>query len=164
MSLHAFIAYLKYTWKAKGRHGTHSPFVYDLVDHVLLDKGPLKKQYNIHCPGLELKYENLLCRIAAYYNYDNIVCLPGPINNQPSMFLINTEPGTWLNLLAENIQLLQNDSMIVVSDIHKTTAHSSAWRKLATYNHVRMSIDLFGIGVLLFKQEFKERQHFTLKY
>ena len=27
--------YIKYRWKAKGRHGIHSPFVYDLLDNCL---------------------------------------------------------------------------------------------------------------------------------
>ena len=162
--MHAFIAYLKYTWTAKGRHGTHSPFVYDLVDHVLLDKGPLKKQYNINCAGLELKYENLLCRIAAHYNYEDIICLPGIVNNQVDMLVINGEPGAWSALFDENLRLLKNESLVVVGGIHKTAAHSSSWKKLIAHNHVRMSIDLYGIGLLLFKKEFKELQHFVLKY
>lgn len=35
------VEYIKYRWKAKGRHGIHSPFVYDLMDKclkVLIDK------------------------------------------------------------------------------------------------------------------------------
>lgn len=34
------LEYIKYRWKAKGRHGTHSPFVYDFVDHCLSIKIP----------------------------------------------------------------------------------------------------------------------------
>ena len=166
MTLHAFIEYLKYTWQAKGRHGTHSPFVYDLIDHVLLDKSLLKKEYLVKCPGLDLKYENLLCRIAAYYNYKNIVSLPA--TNTPNapvdMLLINTEPGIWAGLLNDHLNILNNESAVIITGIHKTVAHSNFWKKLTADNNVRMSIDLYGIGLLLFKEEFKEKQNFTLKY
>lgn len=35
MTLHAFIQYVKYRWKAKGRHGVHSPFVYKFIEDGL---------------------------------------------------------------------------------------------------------------------------------
>ncbi|OSZ82734.1 hypothetical protein CAP35_05585 [Chitinophagaceae bacterium IBVUCB1] len=35
MTLHAFIQYLQYRWKAKTRHGIHSPFVYAFIDNCL---------------------------------------------------------------------------------------------------------------------------------
>lgn len=31
--MNSVLEYIKYRWNAKGRHGTHSPFIYDLVDN-----------------------------------------------------------------------------------------------------------------------------------
>ena len=37
------VEYIKYLWNAKGRHGTHSPFIYEFVDKCL----SIKKEKNI---------------------------------------------------------------------------------------------------------------------
>ncbi len=38
MTLHALIQYIRYKWKAKTRHGIHSPFVYAFIDDCLAKK------------------------------------------------------------------------------------------------------------------------------
>ncbi len=169
MTLHAFAEYLKYKWRAKNRHGIHSPFVYDLIDHVLLDKGGIAAASIIKSPGLALAYENLVSRIAAYYHYKRIVVLPvadeQPMPQQADLILLGeVAPAQWLQLMDKYCEVLTNDGAVIVSHIHKTKEHSLAWKKICAHNNVRMSIDLYGIGLLFFKKEFKEQQHFILKY
>ncbi len=166
MSLHAVTKFLQYKWRAKSRHGIHSPFVYDLIDHVLLDKGPIDRTHIIKSPGLSLTYENLISRIAAYYGYKTILSLPLTGKPQQADLLLfnETAPGEWQQLLNEYYPILTNESAVIVSHIHKTREHSTAWKKLCAHDSVRMSIDLYGIGLFFFKKEFKEKQHFILKY
>jgi len=167
MALHAFVEYLKYIWKAKGRHGVHSPFVYDMVEHVLRDKEIIDKTYRVDCPDIPLKYENLVSRIAAYYNYKNVYVLPSEkqTNVPLDMLVLNeVKPAEWGSFLSDNISSLKNDGAVMITGIHKSTQHSDAWKKAHADDRVRVSIDVYGLGLLFFKKEFKEKQHFVLKY
>ncbi|MEI8278803.1 MAG: hypothetical protein WCG87_03510 [Bacteroidota bacterium] len=163
MTLHEFGQFLIYKWQAKTRHGIHSPFVYDLIDNVLRDKSPLRSTHSINCPGLELKYENLINRIADYYNYNNIVSLPTE-NNDADMLLMFSTVNTWIKTIKAHQHLLKDNSMVIITDIHKTLAHTTEWNKLCADSFVQMSIDIYQIGFLLFRKEFKEKQHFKLQY
>jgi len=170
MGLHAFLEYLKYKWKAKSRHGVHSPFVYDLIYHVLLDHGPIDRAYIIAYPSLALHYENLISRIAAYYKYKVILRLPMekentqvPINADLLVFN-DAAPLRWTGEMNKYTHLLKNESAVAITGIHNTPAHTAEWNKLCLNAPVTMSIDLYGVGLLFFKQEFKEQQHFILKY
>jgi hypothetical protein len=169
MILHSFIEYLKYRWKAKGRHGIHSPFVYDLVEHVLLDKGPIERAYIIAYPSLPLCYENLASRIAAYYKYQTILLLPsqntGSINQETDFLLLDESAyAVWCALFDEYFPLLKKESAVLIAGIHKTLQHTAEWKKLCADPRVRLSMDLFGVGLLFFKDEIKEQQYFILKY
>ena len=169
MTLHGFVEYLKYRWKAKGRHGVHSPFVYGFIEQVLQNKDLIDKAYIVEYPSLALRYENLISRIAAYNKYREILYLPPEneaiIKPHANMLLLReARPLQWPSLMKEYFYLLMNDSVMIAVDIHKSPEHTKGWLLLRTDSKVRMSIDLYGLGVLFFKEEFKETQHFILKY
>jgi len=57
-----------------------------------------------------------------------------------------------------------NDSVIVFDDIHWSSEMESAWETIKNNAAVTCSIDLFFIGVILFRKEFKEKQHFAIRF
>jgi hypothetical protein len=130
VTFHAFIEYLKYRWKAKTRHGVHSPFAYRLVDEVLLKPSPLAlpERIKIYLPSYHIIMPGSL------YEWDTILPVTG------------------------------ENTIILLKDIHATTAHSEKWEMLCSNQQVKMSIDMYTYGMLLFLGEFKEKQHFILKY
>jgi predicted O-methyltransferase YrrM len=57
-----------------------------------------------------------------------------------------------------------NDSILIFDDIHWSRGMESAWDTIRKHPSVRCSIDLFFIGIVLFRQEFREKQHFVLRF
>lgn len=57
-----------------------------------------------------------------------------------------------------------NDSILVFDDIHWSSEMEAAWETIKNNAAVTCSIDLFFIGIVLFRKEFKEKQHFTIKF
>lgn len=57
-----------------------------------------------------------------------------------------------------------NDTILVFDDIHWSREMEAAWKSVCGHPAVRCSIDLFFIGLVFFRQEFAEKQHFTIRY
>lgn len=57
-----------------------------------------------------------------------------------------------------------NDSIFIFDDIHWSKEMEQAWNNIKDHPAVRCTIDLFFIGVVLFRNEFKEKQHFTIRF
>jgi predicted O-methyltransferase YrrM len=57
-----------------------------------------------------------------------------------------------------------NFSIIIVDDIHWSNEMEQAWNYCKDHPAVTISIDLFFIGILFFRQEIKERQHFSIRF
>lgn len=57
-----------------------------------------------------------------------------------------------------------NDTVLVFDDIHWSREMEQAWKTIKSHERVRVSIDLFAIGIVFFRQEFKEKQHFVIRF
>lgn len=57
-----------------------------------------------------------------------------------------------------------NDSILVFDDIHWSSQMEAAWETIKNNAAVTCSIDLFFIGIVLFRKEFKEKQHFSIRF
>ena len=56
------------------------------------------------------------------------------------------------------------NSIFVFDDIHWSKEMEQAWHNISNDFTVRCSIDLFFIGIVFFRHEFKEKQHFTIRW
>jgi predicted O-methyltransferase YrrM len=55
-----------------------------------------------------------------------------------------------------------NDSVFVIADIHWSDDMEQAWSELCALPEVTLSVDFFHFGVLFFKKEIIEKQHFVV--
>ena len=57
-----------------------------------------------------------------------------------------------------------NFSILVLDDIHWSKEMEQAWKYCKDHSSVTLSIDLFFIGILIFRKEIKEKQHFSIRF
>lgn len=167
MSIHSIIAKLKYRLQAKRLHGVHSPFAYTFSEEILYttDKPHLPTLPTVRLPA---KYQQLLARLKDKRHYTDQCALSAEhddsLSGKDIIIITEKNPGLWLQLFNKHLPELKSDCVIAVPGIHTTKRHSLKWKRLYTHPKILMSIDLYGLGLIFFKPEFKEKQHFILKY
>lgn len=115
-----------------------------------------KNRHGIHSPFVYALQEECLLknpelplseRLSNYFGSEQVVeLLP--------------EVGSWPGYLS----LLTKNNVLLLPDIHSRESNSRAWKKLCADERVLMSIDLFDVGLLLSREDFKVQQHFVLRY
>jgi predicted O-methyltransferase YrrM len=57
-----------------------------------------------------------------------------------------------------------NDSIFIFDDIHWSKEMEQAWNNIKEHPAVRCTVDVFFLGIVFFRNEFKEKQHFTIRF
>lgn len=69
-----------------------------------------------------------------------------------------------LNYFETCLPFAHNNSLFVFDDIHWSAEMEEAWKTIKAHPKVRLTIDLFHFGLVFFREEQKEPEHFVLKY
>jgi predicted O-methyltransferase YrrM len=256
-----FIAYKLNALNGKG-HGTHSPFVYNFIREVLMDKkkypsfenieklrqdlkqdnteleikdfgagsrvdgNKFRKISNIAQAALKpSKYSQLFFRIIKYYQYNTVLELGTSLgvtssylasaNTNGKVFTMegapsvaNTAKKNFEKLNLKNIQVIEGNfdetlplflqslstkldfvfidgnhrkdptinyfhqllphvhkhSVIIFDDIHWSQDMEDAWNEIKADASVKISIDLFFVGLVFFRNETLEKEDFTIRF
>lgn len=67
-----------------------------------------------------------------------------------------------LRYFEQCLALAHADSIFVFDDIHWSKEMEAAWEAIKAHPKVRLSIDLFEVGIVFFRNEQREREHFRL--
>jgi predicted O-methyltransferase YrrM len=57
-----------------------------------------------------------------------------------------------------------SNSIFIFDDIHWSSGMEEAWKKIKDHPEVTATIDLFFVGIVLFRPEFKMKQHFKVRF
>jgi hypothetical protein len=69
-----------------------------------------------------------------------------------------------LRYFAQLLPHCSNDSILIFDDIHWSAEMEKAWKEIQQHPAVRCSIDLFFIGIVVFRKEFREKQQFEIRF
>lgn len=57
-----------------------------------------------------------------------------------------------------------NHSTLIFDDIHWSAEMEEAWNAVKSHPEVYCTVDLFFLGLVFFRKEFKEKQHFSIRF
>jgi predicted O-methyltransferase YrrM len=62
------------------------------------------------------------------------------------------------------IAAMTDSSVIILDDIHWSSDMEEAWSEIKNDPRILLTIDLFFIGLIFFRKDFKIKQHFDIRY
>jgi len=99
-------------------------------------------------------------------NFDDTFPLLLPQLRHPAFFFIdgNHRKVPTLHYFRELVKYSDESTIVIFDDIHWSKEMEDAWELIKKDTAVTLSIDLFFIGIVFFRKEFKVKQHFSVRF
>jgi hypothetical protein len=184
-------SYIKFLWNSVNAHGVHSPFVYNLVSNGFYAKQPdIEVDRNAAASGLNKAALTTLFKTIRYFKsykllvlgenttpvtetirtiaedlntkiwfYSPIVPVPGGVD---LAYLVGDNSASLLTALEELLPNINNDSVCVIPNIHKSPNMELAWEAIKKDPNVTVTIDAYHLGLAFFRRE-QVKQHFIIR-
>lgn len=161
-SINSYLCVMRYYWDmlqhffvANSRHGTHSPFVYDLAVHAIYTRSSAT---GLCVPeGFNPIYKSLLARILLRMGKSRLSYF-GDDGASDVLWLVLQEARYSCVLDA-----VRQGKVVVVHEPLRTTVSKRVWQELTEHTDVVVSINLFHFGLLLYKSG-QRKENFLLRY
>lgn len=69
-----------------------------------------------------------------------------------------------LRYFRQLLPFVHENSILIFDDIHWSSEMEQAWKEIMAHEAVTLSIDLFFIGIVFFRNEQQVKQHFTIRF
>lgn len=93
--------------------------------------------------------------------------LPRVLDYMPSVDMVyidgDHKKENTLNHFELILDFVHNDTVIIIDDIHWSSGMEAAWDEIRFNEHVRVTVDLFHVGIVFFKKELSH-ETFTIRY
>lgn len=99
-------------------------------------------------------------------NFDNT--LPEMVRSVPHIDLAfvdgNHREKPTITYFHELLSRRAESSIIIFDDIHWSAGMEAAWKYIKDHESVMLTVDLFFIGIVFFRPDFKVKQHFSIRF
>ena len=107
---------------------------------------------------------------------ENIELIPGAFSKTLPLLLMqqqkfdlifidgNHKEEPTIDYFNQFLKHLNENTMMIFDDIHWSREMENAWEFIKNHQSVTLSVDLFFFGIVCFKKDFKEKQHFKIRF